>query len=38
MTASVATSQTILVAGGGIAGMTAALEASECGHDIWSKC
>ena len=34
MTATVATSQTILVAGGGIAGMTAALEAAECGHDV----
>jgi quinone-modifying oxidoreductase subunit QmoA len=34
MTASVATSQTILVAGGGIAGMTAALEAAECGRQV----
>src|SRR5512137_2784636 len=34
MTAAVATSQTILVVGGGISGMTAALEAAECGHDV----
>jgi quinone-modifying oxidoreductase subunit QmoA len=34
MTASVATSRTILVAGGGISGVTAALEASECGYDV----
>ena len=27
-------SQTILVVGGGIAGITAALEAAECGHDV----
>jgi len=30
----VATSQAILVVGGGISGMTAALEAAECGHDV----
>lgn len=34
MTASVATSLTILVAGGGTRGMTAALEGSECGYDV----
>ena len=34
MTASVATSQTILVVGGGISGMTAALEAAECGSEV----
>jgi quinone-modifying oxidoreductase subunit QmoA len=34
MTASIATSQTILVVGGGISGMTAALEAAECGRDV----
>ena len=34
MTASVATNQTILVVGGGIAGMTAALEAAECGKQV----
>ncbi|HEY4697879.1 MAG TPA: FAD-binding protein [Gallionella sp.] len=31
MTTSIATNQTILVVGGGIGGMTAALEAAECG-------
>ncbi|MCX8086653.1 MAG: FAD-dependent oxidoreductase [Rhodocyclaceae bacterium] len=34
MTASIATHQTILVVGGGIAGMTAALEAAECGKQV----
>ncbi len=34
MTPSVATSQTILVVGGGISGMTAALEAAECGKQV----
>ncbi len=34
MTASVATSETILVVGGGISGMTAALEAAECGRPV----
>ncbi len=34
MTAPIATSQTILVVGGGISGMTAALEAAECGRDV----
>ena len=34
MTASIATSQTILVVGGGIGGMTAALEAAECGKQV----
>ena len=34
MTAVVATNETILVVGGGISGMTAALEAAECGKDI----
>jgi quinone-modifying oxidoreductase, subunit QmoA len=34
MTASIATGQTILVVGGGISGMTAALEAAECGKDV----
>ena len=34
MTAPVATSQTILVVGGGISGMTAALEAAECGSEV----
>jgi quinone-modifying oxidoreductase subunit QmoA len=34
MTASIATGQTILVVGGGISGMTAALEAAECGSDV----
>ena len=34
MTASVATNQTLLVVGGGIAGMTAALEAAECGKQV----
>src|SRR5512139_1776939 len=34
MTEPVATSQTILVVGGGISGMTAALEAAECGHHV----
>ncbi len=34
MSASIATSQTILVVGGGIAGMTAALEAAECGRQV----
>ena len=32
MTASIATNQTILVVGGGISGMTAALEMAEAGH------
>jgi quinone-modifying oxidoreductase subunit QmoA len=31
---SIATSQTILVVGGGVAGMTAALEAAECGAEV----
>ncbi len=34
MTAAVATSQSILVVGGGISGMTAALEAAECGRQV----
>lgn len=34
MTAPIATSQTILVVGGGISGMTAALEAAECGAKV----
>ncbi|AUB82377.1 CoB--CoM heterodisulfide reductase iron-sulfur subunit A family protein [Candidatus Thiodictyon syntrophicum] len=34
MTAPIATSQTILVVGGGISGMTTALEAAECGRDV----
>jgi quinone-modifying oxidoreductase, subunit QmoA len=34
VTASIATSQTILVVGGGIGGMTAALEAAECGKQV----
>ena len=34
MTAAVATNQTILVVGGGISGMTAALEAAECGRQV----
>ena len=34
MTDIVATNQTILVVGGGISGMTAALEAAECGKDV----
>ena len=34
MSASIATSQTILVVGGGISGMTAALEAAECGKQV----
>jgi quinone-modifying oxidoreductase subunit QmoA len=34
MTEVIATSQTILVVGGGIGGMTAALEAAECGKDV----
>ncbi len=34
MTVPIATSQTILVVGGGISGMTAALEAAECGKEV----
>ena len=34
MTDSIATNQTILVVGGGISGMTAALEAAECGKQV----
>ena len=34
MTDIVATNETILVIGGGISGMTAALEAAECGKDV----
>jgi len=34
MAAVVATNETILVVGGGISGMTAALEAAECGKDV----
>jgi len=34
MAAAIATDQTILVVGGGISGMTAALEAAECGHRV----
>ena len=30
----VATNQTILVVGGGISGMTAAIEAAECGKQV----
>jgi len=34
MTSAVATGQTIVVVGGGISGMTAALEAAECGYQV----
>ena len=34
MSPSIATNQTILVVGGGISGMTAALEAAECGKQV----
>ncbi len=34
MNASIATNQTILVVGGGISGMTSALEAAECGKQV----
>jgi quinone-modifying oxidoreductase subunit QmoA len=34
MTASIATTETIVVVGGGISGMTAALEAAECGRQV----
>ena len=34
MTASIATGETILVVGGGTSGMTAALEAAECGKRV----
>jgi quinone-modifying oxidoreductase subunit QmoA len=34
MTDPIATQQTLLVVGGGISGMTAALEAAECGRDV----
>lgn len=34
MTATIATNQTILVVGGGISGMTASLEAAECGKRV----
>jgi quinone-modifying oxidoreductase, subunit QmoA len=34
MTAPIATNQTVLVVGGGISGMTAALEAAECGKQV----
>jgi quinone-modifying oxidoreductase, subunit QmoA len=34
MSAVIATNQTILVVGGGISGVTAALEAAECGKDV----
>ena len=34
MTAAIATGETILVVGGGISGMTAALEAAECGRQV----
>ncbi|OFZ67674.1 MAG: heterodisulfide reductase subunit A [Betaproteobacteria bacterium RBG_16_56_24] len=34
MTSSIATNQTILVVGGGIGGITAALEAAECGKQV----
>jgi quinone-modifying oxidoreductase subunit QmoA len=34
MTEPIATNQTILVVGGGISGMTAALEAAECGNEV----
>lgn len=34
MTTSIATNQTILVVGGGIGGMTAALESAECGKQV----
>ena len=34
MTDVIATNQTILVVGGGISGMSAALEATECGKDV----
>ncbi len=34
MTAAIATGETILVVGGGISGMTAALEAAECGEQV----
>ncbi|MGE5616899.1 MAG: FAD-dependent oxidoreductase [Bacillota bacterium] len=35
MAAAIAPSQAILVVGGGISGMTAALEAAECGREVW---
>src|SRR5208283_3422319 len=34
MTETIATGETILVVGGGISGMTAALEAAECGKQV----
>ncbi|HEY5762994.1 MAG TPA: FAD-dependent oxidoreductase [Rhodocyclaceae bacterium] len=34
MTGTIATNSTLLVVGGGISGMTAALEAAECGKDV----
>jgi len=34
MTASIATTETVVVVGGGISGMTAALEAAECGTQV----
>jgi len=34
MTASIATTETVIVVGGGISGMTAALEAAECGTQV----
>jgi len=34
VTTAIATNQTILVVGGGIGGMTAALEAAECGKQV----
>ena len=34
----IATNQTILVVGGGISGMTAALEAAECGKQVRPSC
>jgi len=34
MTSPIATNETILVVGGGISGMTAAVEAAECGKDV----
>jgi heterodisulfide reductase subunit A-like polyferredoxin len=34
VTAPIATNQTVIVVGGGISGMTAALEAAECGTQV----
>jgi heterodisulfide reductase subunit B len=37
VTTSIATNQTILVVGGGIGGITAALEAAECGKQVMAN-